>query len=143
MKLVYLFLTLWFILCSARLVDKSTNLGKLPVYFKDYNLEIRQTDKLFDTIRYKRSGKEFFKIVLFDEKGASYFEYYVWDTLRQKGFYSSCSDTLYRTVSSRAPNGISSESKLRPYFGPVKSGLWHTFSGQNVSIDSFPDPRCK
>lgn len=99
----------------------------IPVYIREFGVEIRQIDKLGDTLFYNKSSKENFKFIFYDVKGKCYCERYINGKLYQKGNYESSLDTLKRYVSGRDLNGLSSAITVQMYFEPLKNGEWNTY----------------
>ena len=122
----------------------------IPVYFKDYGIEINEIPKLNDTIYYNKSDIEDFKIVFFDNKGKSYLERYIRKKIFEKGYFENSLDTLKQYSGGRDENGKSSEITIESYFEPLKNGYWITYKKKytiknnyllGVLIPEFPNKK--
>ena len=110
----------------------------IPIYFEDYGIYIHHVKSLGDTILYKQSSKENFKLVIFHPLGKSYVERYLNGQLTDAGYYANSLDTLKRYVSSRRTDGTPGQIKVMPYFEPLKHGKWLTYkNGRIIKIEEF------
>jgi hypothetical protein len=110
------------IICIFGFINQSST--NIPIYIREFGVEIREIEKLGDTLFYNKSGKEDFKFVFHDTKGQCSFERFINGKLYQKGHYVNSLDTLKRYVSSRNTHGKSSAILVQKYFEPLKNGEW-------------------
>lgn len=107
---------------------KSSCQGKWPItfYFDNYEVFYKLTNEvqLFDTAKISINEKLFFKIVMFDKKGKSYFEAYENNILSEKGFYENSLDTLKKYIV-QIRNPKDHRIKVLKYFQPLKNGEWY------------------
>lgn len=126
----YLFLILLVIsIFSFRKVEEQE---PVPVYFEEYHITIRAIKALGDTLSYKKSSKEDFKLVFYDTKGKCYLERYIYGKLSERGYYENSLDTLKQYISGRYSNGNSTPIRVMKYFQPLKSGSWLTYEAGRI-----------
>jgi hypothetical protein len=106
----------------------------IPIYLEKYGVYLRLTNdvNLNDTAKIPFSEDIFFRVVLFDARGKSYFEAYKNNKLYEKGYLENSLDTLKKyTVSI---GGVHDKKvKVIQYFQPLKNGLWYeTVKGKLV-----------
>ena len=119
MKSIFIFLAIVFIQSNIKIEDKI-----IPIYFREYGIEIRTITQLGDTIYNRKNSKEHFKFVFYDIKGKCYCERFINGKLYEKGNFANSLDTLKSYKS-----GIDLEGKFSPitvykYFEPLKDGNW-------------------
>ena len=113
------------IICMFGFINQNSTY--IPIYIREFGVEIREIEKLGDTLFYNKSGKEDFKFVFHDIKGQCSFERFINGKLYQRGQYVNSLDTLKRYVSSRNAHGKNSSISVQEYFEPLKNGEWITF----------------
>ncbi len=79
---------------------------------------------LNDTTRIVHSSNVYFRFVLFDPRGKSYFEIYKNNKLYAKGLYENSLDTLKDYTSAVPIDGKASKIEVVKYFRPLKNGEW-------------------
>jgi len=101
--------------------------SKYPIdlYMAGYGyLALTNDINLNDTVQVIHSENVYFRFVLFDPKGKSYFEIYKDKKLFSKGYYENSLDTL-KTYTSAVPiGGKPSKIEIHKYFQPLKNGEW-------------------
>ncbi len=102
------------------------------IHYREYDVQIRQVKTFGDTIRYNRSSKEDFKLVIFESLGKSYLERYLNGQLIEAGHYENSLDTLKRYVGSRDLNGNHGPLRVVKYFEPLKHGIWLTYKNGKI-----------
>ena len=117
-------------LLSASFNSKKENY--IPIWFDEYDVEIRAISKIADTIFYNKSSIEDFKFVFYDARGKCYCERYLNGKLFERGNFENSLDTLKRYVSGRSSNGETSPIKVQIYFEPLKSGEWMIYKSGKV-----------
>ena len=97
----------------------------VPIFFEKYGRYHRLTNdvKLFDTTIIEDTENRYFRLVLFDGRGKSYFEAYLKNQLIEKGYFENSLDTLkkYSTILGGKQN---KRLKILAYFHPLKNGIW-------------------
>ena len=98
----------------------------VPLYLPEYGVYLNLTNdiSLNDTAIITYSQNIYFKIVLFEGNGKSYFEVYKNDKLYEKGYYENSLDTLKKYSSAVKVNGSSGPIRIFSYFQPLKNGEW-------------------
>jgi len=108
------------------------------IHYREYHVQIRQVKSFGDTIRYNRSSKEDFKVVVYEPLGKSYLERYLNGQLIEAGHYENSLDTLKRYVGSRDLNGNHGPLRVVKYFEPLKHGIWITYkNGKSVKKQRY------
>lgn len=106
----------------------------IPIYFEKYGVYRHLTNdvNLNDTAKIFFTDEIFFKLVLFDGRGKSYFEVYKNNKLFEKGYFENSLDTLKKY--SVSIGGIRDKKiKVIQYFQPLKNGIWlETVKGKVV-----------
>lgn len=98
----------------------------IPIYLKKYGVYLRLTNdvNLNDTAKIPFSEDIFFRLVLFNAKGKSYFEAYKNNNLYEKGYFENSLDTLKKY--SVSIGGIHDKKvKVIKYSQPLKNGTWY------------------
>src|SRR4051812_37403845 len=81
----------------------------IPIIISEFGIEIRDIPRIGDTVYYKKSNKEKFRLVFYDKMGKCFIEHYINNRLSEKGNFGNSLDTLKRYVSSRDMDGNQSE----------------------------------
>ena len=106
----------------------------IPVYYEKYGVYHHFTNdvNLKDTTKVQIREDIYFRIVLFDSKGKSYFEAYKNNRLYEKGYFENSLDTLKKY--SVSIGGLKDKKiKVFQYFHPIKDGVWfETISGRLI-----------
>lgn len=100
----------------------------IPIYFEKYGIYCHLTNdvNLNDTAKISYSANTFFRLVLFDAHGKSYFEAYRNNKIYEKGYFANSLDTLKKY--SHAVNSHKRDVggyRVLKYFHPLKSGVWY------------------
>lgn len=97
----------------------------IPIYFENYGVYHRLNNEvnLNDTTIISYSEDIYFKVVLFDTKGKSYFESYKKKRLFEKGYFENSLDTLKKYSISVGGHNDRKMSVIK-YFHPIKNGNW-------------------
>jgi hypothetical protein len=87
-------------------------------------LALSNNVNLNDTAKFVHSSNVYFRFVLFDPRGRSYFEIYKNNKLYAKGYYENSLDTLKDYASAVPIDGKPSKIEVVKYFRPLKNGEW-------------------
>jgi hypothetical protein len=116
---------------------KYSDVGSIPIFFRDYGVQISNIEKLGDTIYYEKSSVEKFKFVFYDSMGKCYCERFIKGKIFQKGNYENSLDTLKRYISRRFSNGRTSLITVQSFFEPLKNGIWITYKNNKAIKEKY------
>jgi hypothetical protein len=113
----------------------------IPIIISEFGIEIRDIPRIGDTVYYKKSNKEKFRLVFYDKMGKCFIEHYINNRLSEKGNFGNSLDTLKRYVSSRDMDGNQSEIRVQAFFQPIKDGDWVILQGDKMIHEKYSKGR--
>lgn len=119
------------------LIFSKVNCQDIPIYIPEYQISILKISKLNDTINYKRSNVEYYKLVFFDFKGKAYFERYKFGKLLEKGWFTNSLDTLKKYITLRSAIDSRSSIKVQKYYQPLKDGTWIIYERGSAKSETY------